>query len=256
MSLIEDALKRQEELRAASSDQNIPTPKPTVARVSVPKPAAPKPTRVPQYAPPPENPFLKAEKERPRNRAAVLYMPILAIVVFLALLFLKREFVHERPTYTAPDINGIEPAIPVVARKVTIDEQIPVANTELDSAIAIITNDVTAANTTNQVEKTTDIIADINNTNFVSNIATNPPAPQVTTPTTSNAAVWPDFTLNGIALGREKLAILNSGEMLTAGDTAKCGVKVISVDTTSVTFTWNGEKKTLRKGEKSDKAAD
>ena len=69
-------------------------------------------------------------------------------------------------------------------------------------------------------------------------------------------AEWPAFTLTGIAVGRERLAILNSGEMLLAGETAKCGVKVEKVDAASVVFSWKGETKTLRKGEQSDKPAD
>ncbi len=73
-----------------------------------------------------------------------------------------------------------------------------------------------------------------------------PPPPQT----------WPAFTLTGIAVGREHLAILNSGEMLLAGETAKCGVKVEKVQAASVVFSWRGETKTLRKGEQSDKPLD
>ncbi len=68
--------------------------------------------------------------------------------------------------------------------------------------------------------------------------------------------VWPAFTLTGIAVGRERLAILNTGEMLLAGETSKCGVKVEKVNASTVVFTWSGETKTLRKGEHSDKPAD
>ena len=68
--------------------------------------------------------------------------------------------------------------------------------------------------------------------------------------------VWPAFTLTGIAVGRERLAILNTGEMLLAGETSKCGVKVEKVNAATVVFTWGGEIKTLRKGEHSDKPAD
>ncbi len=67
---------------------------------------------------------------------------------------------------------------------------------------------------------------------------------------------WPAFTLTGIAVGRERLAILNTGEMLLAGETAKNGVKVKEVNASTVVFAWGGETKTLRKGEHSDKPAD
>jgi hypothetical protein len=67
---------------------------------------------------------------------------------------------------------------------------------------------------------------------------------------------WPLFTLTGIAVGRERLAILNTGEMLLSGETAKNGVKVKEVNASTVVFAWGGETKTLRKGEHSDKPAD
>ena len=70
------------------------------------------------------------------------------------------------------------------------------------------------------------------------------------------AKEWPKFTLSGIAVGRERLAMLSTGEMLTAGEVAKCGVKVEKVESASVVFSWRGETKTLRKGEQSDKPAD
>ena len=70
------------------------------------------------------------------------------------------------------------------------------------------------------------------------------------------AKEWPMFTLSGIAVGRERLAMLSSGEMLTAGEVAKSGVKVEKVESASVVFSWRGETKTLRKGEQSDKPAD
>ncbi len=68
--------------------------------------------------------------------------------------------------------------------------------------------------------------------------------------------VWPAFTLTGIAVGREKLAVLSTGEMLLAGEASKCGVKVEKVNASTVVFAWGGETKTLRKGEHSDKPAD
>jgi hypothetical protein len=57
-------------------------------------------------------------------------------------------------------------------------------------------------------------------------------------------------------VGRERLAILSTGEMLVAGETSKCGVKVKTVNAANVVFAWGGETKTLRKGEHSDKPAD
>ena len=65
----------------------------------------------------------------------------------------------------------------------------------------------------------------------------------------------PAFTLTGIAVGRERLAILSTGEMLLAGETSKCGVKVEKVNASNVVFAWGSETKTLRKGEHSDKPA-
>ncbi len=73
---------------------------------------------------------------------------------------------------------------------------------------------------------------------------------------TPQQPAWPAFTLTGIAVGRERIAVLSTGEMLLAGETSKCGVKVKKVNASSVVFAWGGETKTLRKGEHSDKPAD
>ena len=57
-------------------------------------------------------------------------------------------------------------------------------------------------------------------------------------------------------MGRERLAILDTGEMLTAGERSKCGAVVEAVNVSTVVFSWKGGRKTLRKGESSDKPAD
>jgi hypothetical protein len=82
-----------------------------------------------------------------------------------------------------------------------------------------------------------------------------PEAAKPDAPKQDVAREWPKFTLSGIAVGRERLAMLSSGEMLTAGEIARCGVKVERVEAASVLFSWQGETKTLRKGEQSDKPA-
>ncbi len=74
--------------------------------------------------------------------------------------------------------------------------------------------------------------------------------------TSPQQPAWPVFTLTGIAVGRERIAVLSTGEMLLAGETSKCGVKVQKVNAATVVFAWGGETKTLRKGEHSDKPAD
>ena len=64
------------------------------------------------------------------------------------------------------------------------------------------------------------------------------------------------FKLKGIATGAETLVILDTGEMLAAGEKSKLGVKVFHVEAAQATFSWKGERKTLRRGETSDKVAD
>jgi hypothetical protein len=72
-----------------------------------------------------------------------------------------------------------------------------------------------------------------------------PPSPEVRR--------WPRFTVKGIAYGSEQIVMLDTGEMLAAGDRSKTGVRVVRVAQQCAWFSWQGETNSLRKGESSDK---
>ena len=331
MSLIDDALKRQDEIRrgiappppseeasrfareaddAPPVDLRVRSAAPqavTAAPVRRPEPApAPRASRTP----PPKNPFLERERlERRRRNPNVILMPLLGLIVFLVLLFLRNEFVPQaekpvRPVRTPlSDTAVVDDLFPEPPREDPAPSQ-PVSDTTAQVSDTESPREGRASSrpvpdTTAQVPDTespregrassrpvsdTTTLPDTESpwegrasSRPVSDTTTlpdteppregrassgPPPAPAQVSDTMPSPppppppAEWPAFTLTGIAVGRERLAILNSGEMLLAGETAKCGVKVEKVDAASVVFSWKGETKTLRKGEQSDKPAD
>lgn len=83
--------------------------------------------------------------------------------------------------------------------------------------------------------------------------ATSPPPAAATAAMPREKQVWPLFSIRGIADGHEKIAILDTGEMLTVGDTSRTGARLTRLAPDRAWFTWKGEVKGLRKGESSDK---
>ena len=325
MSLISDALKRQEQLRtsgtgaaqrevsAARPPEAAAAKPPEASRVSAqpcrasgptsssvaapnlaapaaqPRAASPRPTS-PRPAPA-SNPFLERERAAARRpNHSVLLMPILGLIVLLVLLFLRREFVSSSQQ--------------AAVRKVVESEKWKVENAEDAAVISDLFPEEGRGNreegtgkreqgTGNREEDKSDNAQITDHEPATSNplgasvtsapLRENPPPseppeppkpPKPSEPSelsnrqtvkSSNqaaktvpqpAVTWPSFTLTGIAVGRERLAILNTGEMLLAGETARCGVKIVKVNAATVVFAWGGETKTLRKGEHSDKPAD
>ena len=335
MSLISDALKRQEQLRtsgtgAAQHEVSAARPPeaaaaeppevaaaeppeasrvsaqpcrasgPTSSSVAAPNLAAPaaQPRRAsgptsPRPAPA-SNPFLERERAAARRpNHSVLLMPILGLIVLLVLLFLRREFVPSSQQ--------------AAVRKVVESEKWKVENAEDAAVISDLFPEEGTGNreegtgkreqgTGKREEDKSDNVQITDHEPATSNplgasvtsapLRENPPPseppkppkpPKPSEPSelselsnrqtvkSSNqaaetvpqpAVTWPSFTLTGIAVGRERLAILNTGEMLLAGETARCGVKIVKVNAATVVFAWGGETKTLRKGEHSDKPAD
>lgn len=84
-----------------------------------------------------------------------------------------------------------------------------------------------------------------------------PPPPSVAEPPVpavpSGKTPWPRFAVKGIAYGQEKLVMLDTGEMLAAGELSRTGVRVVRVAPDRAWFVWRNETNALRKGETSDK---
>ena len=282
-------------LAAPAAQPRADAPRPTSPRQR-PNYAAPaaQPHRV--SGAPAANPFLERERAAARRPTApVLLMPVIGLLMLLVLLFLRREFVPSQPlqTVTVKKVEsekrqednseglGIIPAetpIDNLADAAVVSDLFPAeAKSKKVDAESLGGPGIVPAETPVDVPKAKPSAATEPNQLSTSNslsassasapLRENPPQPEPTNRQTdepSNQAVeappqqpaWPAFTLTGIAVGRERIAVLSTGEMLLAGETSKCGVKVKKVNASSVVFAWSGETKTLRKGEHSDKPAD
>ena len=325
MSLISDALKRQEQLRApgkvAAQREDAAARPPEVAATESPEVTAARPPEAsPRQRPnlatsatqprrvsgptsrgnaaPASNPFLERERAASRRSAHPAFlMPIVGLLVFLALLFLRRELIpSDSPTAQVEDRrskveglggSGIVPAdaavlsdlfpeeaespeglgtapvaTPAASRQPEAESPggpgaVPAGTPAGNSGGPGIVPAATPVNTQkaeslmaidgNRTQSTAVEVSLSTNTATLSAAEAMSPQPPKT---------WPAFALTGIAVGRERIAVLSTGEMLIAGETAKCGVKVEKVNGATVVFTWGGETKTLRKGEHSDKPAD
>jgi hypothetical protein len=64
---------------------------------------------------------------------------------------------------------------------------------------------------------------------------------------------WPLVAIKGIAFGRERLVILDTGEMLSAGERSRTGVRVVRIEPDCAWIAWHGATNMLRKGEDSSK---
>ena len=64
---------------------------------------------------------------------------------------------------------------------------------------------------------------------------------------------WPLVAIKGIASGRERLVVLDTGEMLSAGERSRTGVRVVRIEPDCAWIAWHGATNMLRKGEDSSK---
>ena len=310
MSLISDALKRQEQLRTAPGTGAVRSEvasaaPPEVASAAPPEVASAAPPEVASAAPPETaprqrhnlaapaaqprrvsgatspapaargvpatNPFLERERaaaRRPNN--SVLLMPILGLIVLLVLLFLRHEFIPQESTEADSPHSPRKVEEPAVDEGIELSNGAPVqdqreadepsalrqdeASTPLPTLLGSGQREADEPSALRQDEASTPLPTRLGSgqreadepSALRQDAEATPPPPKT----------WPAFTLAGIAVGRERLAILNTGEMLQAGETAKCGVKIEKVNASTVVFAWGGETKTLRKGEQSDKPVD
>lgn len=286
MSLLEEALRRQRELEnqrrgsepspVPASEPIDPEPAPVRRPCRPPRPvASSRPVRRPLEMP--DDPVPPAIRERLRHEShrglpkASLMMPFVAIIIFLVLLYARRAIVQigAGPSAAEPAAVELAPApkapvappapqavlaTPVVARPAPVAAPgvSPAAPAKSDAPVMqAAPASVPAA--PKAVPAPPPVAAPV----------AVPAPPQVaapvavvTPPAPPKPEPWPLFKLKGIATGSENLVILDSGEMLAAGEKSKIGVTVHRVESAQATFSWKGERKTLRRGETSDKVAD
>ena len=226
----------------------------------------------------PSNPFIERERAAARRpNHSVLLMPVLGLIMLLVLLFLRREFAPSTPQATVRKVVESEKwKVESAEDAAVISDLFPeegTGNREQGTGSGGEDKSDDAQITDHEPATSNSLSASVASAPPRENPSPSEPSKPLNSSEPSNRqtvkpsnpgaeappqqpATWPAFTLTGIAVGRERLAILNTGEMLLAGETAKCGVKVEKVNASTVVFAWGGETKTLRKGEHSDKPAD
>ena len=78
-----------------------------------------------------------------------------------------------------------------------------------------------------------------------------PPAAARDTP--GEIPPWPMVAVKGIAFGREQLVVLDTGEMLAAGERSRTGVRVARIEPDCAWIEWHVVTNMLRKGEDTSK---
>ncbi len=232
MSLLQDALRRQ----AEQADRPAVTPPaPPAATGVIAPPAVPAaatsviaPTTAPVPEPPDSVETLSASPAT--EHPAGLFMPfaMLLLVALLAWLALRQRQTDtagaNSSTIARHDAAGATTALPAPAPDASVGA-IPAVAAE-ETATVVVTLPIT-----NPVPASITAVAP----------AAAPPPP------------WPLFTVRGFAVsGHEALVVLDSGEMLAAGERSRLGVRVIRVTRDHAWFEWHGQTNALRRGTSSD----
>ena len=239
MSLIEEALKRQARERQGAGAAPVRPPPPPVA--SAPPPAH-------SAAPPP--PAL--HRGTGGWRVARLVLVLLALLVFggVALLFWRDRSGQSQPTpaATAPGQDDQPDRTDQADQTDQTDQPDRTDQTdqpdqpnpaELVAAVALAPGTVVPPAS-----------APPPALSAPEQPALPPPAPPAP-PTPS--VPWPIVGIKGIAVGANRVVILDSGEMLDEGEESASGVLIRQIGADFVVMEWQGQTKRLRKGETSDK---
>ncbi len=259
MSLLQDALRRQ----AEQADRPAVTPPaPPAATGVIAPPAVPAaatsviaPTTAPVPEPPDSVETLSASPAT--EHPAGLFMPfaMLLLVALLAWLALRQRQTDtagaNSSTIARHDAAGATTALPAPApeQPQTITAGLPPAT----AASTVTTNLPTAPDAS--VGAIPAVAAEETATVVVTLPITNPVPASITAvaPAAAPPPPWPLFTVRGFAVsGHEALVVLDSGEMLAAGERSRLGVRVIRVTRDHAWFEWHGQTNALRRGTSSD----
>ena len=252
MSLLEEALRRHDALsqRQAETPESPPSrDRPAAApapRADRPHPPAPHPPRAPA-SPCPELAATPAGAPL-QARVVAVVAPLLILLLFAGLAWLMLRSGRpdrsdpRRPRDAAPELRPETPQVPGAM-----------------PPVAAATN--RAPWPVPATARPTDFPAPP--------VPPAPPPPDAPTGTTATAGAaldppaavgapeavppWPLVAIKGIAFGRERLVVLDTGEMLSAGERSRTGVRVVRIGPDCAWIEWHGATNRLRKGEDSSK---
>lgn len=259
MSLLEEALRRHDALtqrRAETPESPPPRDRPAAApapRADRPRPPAPHPPRAPA-SPCPE--LASTPSGAPlQARVVAVVAPLLILLLFAGLAWLMlRTGRTDRPDPRRPRNAALE----------LRPETSPAPGAMYPVAVATngVPWPVPAATTLPTDSPVPPVLP-------VSPVPPAPPPPAAPTGAVESAGAapdppaaagvpndvppWPLVGIKGIAFGREQLVILDTGEMLSAGERSRTGVRVVRIGPDRAWIAWHGATNMLRKGEDSSK---
>jgi hypothetical protein len=255
MSLLEEALRRHDALSqrhaetpGSTASRDRPAAAPAL-RADRPRPPAPHPPRAPA-SPCPELATTPAGAPLQAHVVAVV-APLLILLLFAGLAWLMLRTGRtdrtdpRRPRETAPELRPETSPAPGAMYPVAVATNgvpLPVAAADRPQDLPDLP---------------------------VPSVPPAPPPPAVSTAAAASAGAapdapvaagapdavppWPLVAIKGIASGRERLVVLDTGEMLSAGERSRTGVRVVRIEPDCAWIAWHGATNMLRKGEDSSK---
>ena len=266
MSLLEDALRRQgatagrPDTPAGRPGVTAPQPPQASRPTPAPPPAVPPPSAPPPAAPPPPAPAKRPPRPQEgttaaRVSAAILPLAILLLILAVAGIALRRGYragsqeAGEAASVTSVEGRVLQTSDTPSATLETIADPAAIAPAQV--ATQAITEPLRELLTPTHALNRSETVESDGNPDSLAAPPSDPPAPPAPPP--PDPPCWPLFTVKGIAYGSEQIVILDTGEMLAAGDRSRAGVRVIRVSPIRAWFVWQGATNSLRKGETSDK---
>jgi len=247
MSLIQDALKRQQQENAqqGAADTKPPVQQPQNGQLSMRKPGTAQPSAPENPAPSPTGQAIgePIEQAEPEKKKQYLKVVILVVILLVAAGALLRPYLTSKKQKTAP------------ANATNEQSNVQQATTSAP-APAVISNELVKPPSSGtvapepakgvQTQATVKVEAPVIKPPEPVNPAT-PPAPVVAPPTIEPPVVWPNLVVSGIFEGKGSIrssAIINK-QMVSVGETIE-GVKLIAVRDMGVELEYKGKRQYVK----------
>lgn len=261
MSLLEEALRRQDErarrledARGAPAPGTPPHDRPAASAPGLPFTAIPCPEHAsPRQAPVPV-----------QARVIAVAAPLIVLLLFAALAWLLLR--SGRPQGNDPGRPrgaGLESVVALTPAPVPqppgMTNRIPVSPVPAASVATPSPAEPASPVVPPITTGTPDASPAPGPDAFAGTFPHTPPSPSAPlhavapAPSPAGGDPWPLVTLKGIAYGRERLVVLDTGEMLSSGERSRTGIRVVRVEPDRAWFEWHGTTNMLRRGETSEK---